>query len=126
MIIKCVILFNLFPTSQAYRWLIAADWLEEEGLDVTASAFRENLFHLEMISVNGHGDGNGYSDDIGAFYNIHGTGLGCGHSDGYGFGDGDGDGGGWSDGDGSIDEYGFSRSYGWDEGSGWGDGGGTG
>jgi hypothetical protein len=44
MIHKCIDLFNLLPTSQPHYWLIAADWLEEENLDVTAIAFREGIF----------------------------------------------------------------------------------
>jgi uncharacterized membrane protein YgcG len=76
MIYKCLALFNLLSTSQPHIWLIAADWLEEEGLDVTANAFRENLFVLEIANGSGQGYGDGY-----------------GYGYGSGFGGGDGDGG---------------------------------
>jgi hypothetical protein len=58
-IAKCLKLFELTPTTPTYRWLIAADWLEEEGLDVTASAFRENVFVLEIVNANGNASGYG-------------------------------------------------------------------
>ena len=52
MIYKCIALFNLLPTSQPHYWLIAADWLEEENLDITAVAFREGFFTLENNNIN--------------------------------------------------------------------------
>jgi hypothetical protein len=51
MIHKCIALFNLLPTSQPHFWLIAADWLEEKGLDITAVAFREAVWNLEKESA---------------------------------------------------------------------------
>jgi hypothetical protein len=82
MIYKCIALFNLLPTSQVHYWLIAADWLEEEGLDITASAFRENVFVLEIAKCENY-DGNGGGDGRG---NGYGYGYGYGRGDGYGYG----------------------------------------
>lgn len=102
-------------------WLIAADWLEEQGLDVTASAFREGIWNIiqdgkgdfyicrgihlsnkdekyygprkrEKYNLICSGSGDGCGDG-------HGNGEGFGYADGkghysnnQGFGDGDSDG----------------------------------
>jgi hypothetical protein len=98
MIYKCLALFNLLPTSMPHHWLIAADWLEEEGLDITAAAFRENIFVLEIVNSNsnvssGYGgvNGNGW----GKGFDVAG---GCGWGNGYGIADGGGEG----DGEGEV------------------------
>jgi len=57
---RCVVLFGLMPTS-GHRWLIAADWLEEQGAEVEAAAFRDGIWGLAPIETdNGDGDGEGY------------------------------------------------------------------
>ena len=107
MINKCIALFNLLPTSQVHHWLIAADWLEEEGLDITAAAFRENIFVLEITNFetdgygngNGRGWGNGYGNGEGDKHS-HGYISGNDWGDGHGNGDGSGEGYGWSSGSG--------------------------
>jgi ABC-type glycerol-3-phosphate transport system substrate-binding protein len=97
MIHKCIALFNLLPTSQPHYWLIAADWLEEEGLDVTAATFRENAFILEIIDKNA----NGYGNFIGSSNsNFSGSGVGDGWGWGYGRGGSE------------YDGTGYGRGYG--------------
>ena len=88
MIYKCIDLFDLLPTSMSHHWLIAADWLEEEGLDVTAAAFRESIWNLEKRMFGyGLGSGNGKESDSdlkrGRIYSA-GTGLGSGFGNGLG------------------------------------------
>jgi hypothetical protein len=99
MIYKCIDLFNLLPTSQPHYWLIAADWLEEENLDITASAFRERFFTLENNNINHFkfptlskcvfwGGGSGCRE---GGVNFHGSvynGFGNGRDSGIGFGNG--------------------------------------
>lgn len=122
MIYKCIELFNLLAITPLYKWCIAADWLEEVGLDITASVFREGIFVLEVNEIDdcdynkvvcgegrdfangrgfgdtyafGHGDGDGNVNGNGRG-NGHGSGggsrSGTGRGAGYGFGHGDGDG----------------------------------
>jgi hypothetical protein len=113
MIHKCIALFNLLPTSQTHIWLIAADWLEENNLDITAIAFREGVWNLE-IRMCGFGSGSG----IGSYKGYcHSTGIGggsgfdsgfdSGWGERYGFGDGSGNG------EGSGDGYGNGHSCGY-------------
>ena len=85
MIYKCIALFNLIPTSQPHYWLIAADWLEEEGLDVAAAAFREGIW--EIIDKKYF-----YKNDNGIFVRFFDMGDGYGNGIGYGSGRGVSDG----------------------------------
>jgi hypothetical protein len=113
MIYKCLSLFNLLPTSMPHIWLIAADWLEEEGLDVTASVFRENKFRLEIEDIKDFLFDSGF-----------GFGFGDGDGDGDGYGGGDGWGNGITDGSGfgNADGVGWGNAHGFGDGSGHGNG----
>jgi hypothetical protein len=86
-------------------FLIAADWLEEQGRDYEAWCLRQGhafglWFYFFGTKLDytfddsygdglGYGDGSGYGDSDGLGY---GDGDGAGVGDGYGYGDGDGDG----------------------------------
>jgi hypothetical protein len=99
MIYKCIALFNLLPTSQLYRWLIAADWLEEKNKEIEASSFREGIFVLEIVNFEINADGNGYGSGSGYGGNSWGNGYGYMGGGGSGFGSGSGRG--ISDGEGN-------------------------
>jgi hypothetical protein len=114
MITKCINLFNLIPTTPTYRWLIAADWLEEENKYTEANAFRENIFTLEIDNIR---DG---------FYENDAYGWGDGHAWGpnsFGFGHGDGgNSNSWGIGNGSSNGNGEGFGYGYGSGDGYRDG----
>ena len=92
-IAKCLKLFELTPTTPNYRWLIAADWLEEENKYTESNAFRENVFVLEIANANGHASG-------------YGNGRGHGYGWGFGSGNGEGEGNGTGNGEGSSSGWG--------------------
>jgi hypothetical protein len=96
-------------------FLIAADWLEEQGRDYEAWCLRQGyvfsvwlfFFSINLNRVFGTGYSYGYS--VGYDY---GDGAGYGDGDGDGFGDGDGTGYGDGDGDGDGDGFGYGNGYG--------------
>lgn len=63
------------PTS-GHRWLIAADWLEEEGAEVEAAAIRDGIWKPEDVN---HDGGTGQFLGLDGF----GHGNGCGRSEGW-------------------------------------------
>lgn len=93
---RCVELFELLPTSPPHRWLIAADWIEELGSEITANAFRDGIWGLVVedggdgCCGGGMGDGSGYAcgygGERGNFL------IASGYGDGSGDGSGDGHG----------------------------------
>ncbi len=105
---QCAHRFALTSFGSDDGWLIAADWLEDEGYDLTAAAFRRRVWAPDLggsgsspvygwCPGDGYGDGDGYGAGYGAGYNSasgsgHGYGDGSGSADGYGNGDGSGDG----------------------------------
>ena len=123
MIEKCIALFNLLPTSQSHHWLIAADYLEESDLDITAEAFRNNIFNLELTAsdfyAHGSSCGYGWGNNIGcgeAFLTdaFDYSNIGNGHGDCRGNGEGDGGGSGFANGKGQGNAYGESDGFGED------------
>lgn len=105
---RCIELFQLLPTS-GYRWLIAADWLEEKGAEVEAAAFREGLGEQRQVPL----------DVGGRPHNCYGYGHGSGHA-ARSFP------GGKAAGGGNFTRQCFSFGFGNDSGDGSGNGDGTG
>lgn len=111
-------LFQLLPTSPPHVWMIAADWIQEQGAqadEVTAAAFREGIWLLEPDTndpsktaddarCRGDGIGDGWADG-------QGDGNGAGYADGEGIGRGLGTGYGLGDGEGSV--HGKCHAHGW-------------
>jgi hypothetical protein len=101
---------DLISDDDESSFLIAADWLEEQGRDYEAWCLREGYvfnvwFYFSAINLiytldhgygtgygQGHGDGNG--DNYGTSYG-DGDGHGDGDGAGYGYGGGAGDGAGY-------------------------------
>ena len=81
--------FNL--TIFDFSWLIAADYLEENGEFLMACAIRKKIYRLSPINLFGHNWGCGEADGNGDGY---GSGSGSGYSSGFsndnGYGDGSG------------------------------------
>jgi hypothetical protein len=101
--------FALRPASEETAWLIAADFVQESGDDLTAEVIRTDPAGLLKQPGGGAGWGDGRGDGWGAGRG-DGWGAGGGAGDGAGGGAGDGSGAGWGDG----------------SGAGWGDGDGAG
>lgn len=101
-------LFNLLPTTPPHVWLIAADWIQEQGKETdeeTAEAFREGIWVLEPDTNDPSEEPFGYRWD------------GSGWGDGWASGVGHGDGAGYAGGAGSERSYGSGYGLGSGEGS---------
>lgn len=117
-IIQCIKLFDLLPTTPLYEWSIAADYVQEEqDIEITSNAFREGIFTLGVIDSKngtgyGYGDGNSGSYFGFGFGNGIGDGFGNGNGHGHGFGTGDGFGNGFGTGDGYGHGHGAGNGFG--------------
>lgn len=89
-IITCIKLFNLLPTTPIYQQLIAADYIQEQqNSEITSNAFREGIYTLDI--TENFDSGNEFSNgQVQGQGNEDGKGNGNGHGSGYSNGDADG------------------------------------